>query len=129
MIVNMKEEKSVMIPQKHKNLANSLNNLRKARGLSLSEFSKELGLPKSTLQSILEDGQTTLNTAIRISERLGIPVDALTSETLSVTQFKILDGLLLRLNWYDQLPSHKQEAVRDHMYALIQLIQESQSAD
>ena len=118
-----------MLPQKHKNLAKSLKNLREARGLSLSEFAKELGIPKSTLQSILQDGQTTLHTAIRISERLGIPVDALTNGTLSVEQIRILDGLILRLNWYDQLPKNKQEEVRDHMYALIQLIQGSQAAE
>ena len=59
-----------MVLEKQKNLAENLRNLRIARGLSYTEFSKELDIPKATLQSILADGQTSLHTAIHISEKL-----------------------------------------------------------
>lgn len=45
-----------MTQEKHHNLAENLKNLRSAQGLSLSDFSKELDIPKSTLQAILDGG-------------------------------------------------------------------------
>ena len=114
-----------MVPEKHMNLAESLRNLRKARGLSLAEFSRELDIPKSTLQAILSEGQTSLNTAMHISEKLGIPVDVLTNGVLSAGQIRILDGLMLKLEWYDRLTHEKKKEAAGHVYALVQLIQES----
>ena len=118
-----------MVPKKHKNLAESLRNLQKARRLSLAEFSRELDIPKSTLQAILTDGQTSLNTAMRISEKLSIPIDVLTNGVLSAGQIRILDELMLKLEWYDRLSKEKKKEAAEHVYALIQLIQESHNAD
>lgn len=98
-----------MVPEKHKNLAENLKNMRKSRGLSLTEFPEELDIPKSTLQSILADGQTSLNTAIRISEKLRIPLDVLTSGMLSAEQVRVMDGLLSGVEWFSQLPPDKQK--------------------
>ena len=65
------------------NLGINLRNLRKARGLSMMELSSELDIPKSTLQSIMDGGQTTLYTAMHISRKLRIPLDTLTNGVLS----------------------------------------------
>ena len=114
-----------MVPEKHKNMAKNLKNMRKARGLSLAEFSKELDIPKSTLQSVLADGQTSLNTAIRISEKLRIPLDVLTSGMLSAEQVRVMDGLLSGVEWFSQLPPDKQKETGEHIYALIRIIEEN----
>ena len=113
-----------MTQDKHRNLAENLRNLRSAQGLSLSDFSKELDIPKSTLQAILDGGQTSLHTAICISERLNVPLDTLVNGTLSPDQFRRLDGFLTQLEWYNKLPGEKQAEAREHLLALIRLMQE-----
>ena len=114
-----------MVPEKHKNMAENLKNMRKARGLSLTEFSKELDIPKSTLQSVLADGQTSLNTAFRISEKLRISLDVLTNGILSAEQICVMDGLLSGVKWFSQLPQAKQKETSELIYALIRIIEEN----
>ena len=118
-----------MTEEKHCNFANSLKHLKEARNLSLSEFARALDIPKSTLKSIMEDGQTSLNTALRITEKLGIPIDTLTNGTLSTGQIKILDGLLLQLGWFGRLTPTKQYEACEHVLALIHIIQDSHDPD
>lgn len=113
-----------MSQNKHQNFAENLRNLRSAQGLSLSDFSKELDIPKSTLQSILDNGQTSLHTAICISEKLNVPLDTLINGIISPEQFKRLDGFFSQLEWYNNLPKEKQAEVREHLFALIRLLQE-----
>lgn len=113
---------------KHKNFAESLRNMQKARGLSLVDFAKELDIPKSTLRSIMESGHTSLYTAMRIAEKLAVPLDTLVNGALSTHQLRILDGLMVQLDWFDRLPKAQQEEARRHICALIGYIQES-SAD
>lgn len=108
----------------HANLGVNLRNMRESRGLSLAEFSKELDLPKTTLQSILDHGQTTLYTALHISQRLDIPLDTLTNGVLSQQQFRRLDGFLSDLKWFDGLSKEKQLKIYHHVLSLILLMQE-----
>lgn len=110
--------------QDHANLGENLRNMRSARGLSLAEFSRELDIPKTTLQSILDHGQTSLYTTLHISHKLGIPLDTLTNGVLSGQQFRRLDGFLESLKWFDRLTKKKQEEVCHHVLSLILLMQE-----
>lgn len=114
-----------MTPEKHENFAENLRNLRAMFGLSMSEFSKELDIPKSTLQTVLATGQTTLNTAIRISESLGIPLDVLTDRSMTSNQFKMLERLLYQFDWYLKLSESQQRDVCFYISALIKLVQET----
>ena len=111
----------------HANLGTNLRNLRAARGLSLAEFSQELAIPKTTLQSILEGGQTSLYTALNISRKLSIPLDTLTNGTLTAGQFERLDSFVASLGWYDKLQKKQKKEAYHHIYALIQLMQEGQN--
>lgn len=113
-----------MTSEKSRNFAENLRNLRTALNLSYAEFSQELDVPKTTLQSIMEDGQTTLHTAMHISGKLDIPLDTLTNGRLSPQQIRRLDGFMSHLGWYDRLPEEKQKAVRHHIFSLLQLMQE-----
>lgn len=49
---------------------NNLQVLKEERGLSLTRFSQILDMSRSTLQSVMCDGQTTLDTACRIANAL-----------------------------------------------------------
>ena len=64
--------------EKHEIFAKNLEAIRTYRNQSVGEFSKELGIPKSTLQAVRNSGHTTLDTAIRIADGLGLPLDDLT---------------------------------------------------
>jgi len=78
-----------------------------------------------SLQSIMEDGQTSLHTAIHFSEKLGIPLDILINRKLSEEQFRTQNSLVNLLNWYSKLTKPQLDDACTHMDALIQLIRES----
>lgn len=101
-------------------------NLKKLQGcLSLAEFSRELSIPKSTLQSILKDGNTTLDTALRIANSIETPLDVLTSTTLTPKQFERGNCFLTLLNWYHDLSAEKRQQIQTHLTALLCIIDES----
>ncbi len=107
---------------KPSNLAMNLKKIRIDRHLSLTELSRELGIPKSTLQSILTAGGTTLDTAVRISNSLGISLDTLTSSELSPQQSKLLECFLTVLNWYHDLSPKDQREFDVHLGAILRII-------
>lgn len=98
------------------NFGANLRLLKEERNLSLTEFSKELQIPRTTLQAVLEDGQTSLDTACRISDALNIPLSALTDIRLSHEKLDILKGLFLSMEWYSHLtPEQKEIAARSSL--------------
>lgn len=58
-------------------LAQNLRIYKAIQQVSLRKLAKQLNIPKSTLRSIMKDGNTTLDTALRISENLNISMDML----------------------------------------------------
>ena len=104
---------------RHRNFAKNLNEIRKIKQLSVSEFSKELGIPKSTLQSILKDGQTTLNTALLISEALNIPLDILTQDNFD--KITLANNLLHSLQWYESQDDTYKGKVAFHINKILEL--------
>ena len=59
------------------NLSKNLRDFQTEMRKTLMEFSKEPGIAKSTVQSAMEGGNTTLDTAIRMAEQLGVTLDDL----------------------------------------------------
>lgn len=100
----------------------NLSEIRKARKLSVSELSSELDIPKSTLQSILNDGSTTLYTAIQISNRLDIPLSSLTNESYSGKQTDMLSVILKCFECYTRLPAEDQEKIAYHTKSILNSI-------
>lgn len=64
------------------NLARRLNEIRKKRGLSITEFSEELDISRSSLQSILLcKGNPRTDTIEHIARKLGVsPISLLSSQ-------------------------------------------------
>ena len=58
-------------------LAQRLHELQFDRRMTQAQFSREIGLPRSTLQSIMTDGNTTVDTLIRIANALEVSLDEL----------------------------------------------------
>ena len=92
---------------------NLSKNLRAIRGFKRQvEFSEEIGITKSTLQS-LEKGTTSarLDTLELISSRLGIPVSVLLTDELTPVEHSVLLHILRGMEWYTALPSNEQNSL------------------
>ena len=101
---------------------NLSKNLRAIRGFkSQVEFSGEIGITKSTLQS-LEKGTTyaRLDTLELISNRLGVPVSVLLADELTPVEHSVLLRVLRGMEWYTALPLSEQNS-------LLQWLQETLS--
>jgi len=89
---------------------NLSKNLRAIRGFKTQvEFSEEIGITKSTLQS-LEKGITSarLDTLELISSRLDIPVSVLLTDELTPVEHSVLLHILRGMEWYTALPPEEQ---------------------
>ena len=107
--------------EKENNLSNILKTLRSERGKSLAEFSSELGIPKTTMQSVMNTGNTSLVTLIRISEGLGLSLDELVfGEILAKYGFHV-STMLHDLDCYSKLLGEKQKLFRHHLDELLKL--------
>lgn len=104
---------------RHRNFAKNLDEIRCMKQLTVSEFAKELGIPKSTLRSILKDGQTTLNTALRISEALNTPLDSLTQDNFD--KINLANNLLHSLQWYESQDDTYKGRVAFHINKILEL--------
>lgn len=107
---------------KQRNLAKNLEALRNVNGQSLSEFAKEAGIPKSTLQSVRLSGNTTLDTAIKISEALGIPLDSLVGDDRMAEKIDIVAHMLRSVEWLRSLSSSEREEVALHFRRILEVI-------
>lgn len=79
---------------------------------SLAEFAQELGISKTTLQS-LEKGKSIprMDTLLLISDRLKLPISMLLSEDMKAAGVDILLCLLKQLDWFVELTREEQDAV------------------
>ena len=101
--------------------ARNLEAIRKVNGQSLAEFAKEIGIPKSTLQSIRLSGNTTLNTAIQISDGLKIPLDSLVNDDRLVEKIDIVWYLLHGLDGLQALSIDKRSKIVLHVQKILEV--------
>lgn len=102
--------------------AKSLEAIRKVNNANLTEFSEELDIPKSTLQDILKDGNTSLHTALHIADRLNVPLSTLTSDAIPAENLDVLAAFLKCFDWFSRLPREEQDAAVTHIRALMELL-------
>lgn len=106
------------------NFALRLREIRQEQRLSLTGFAEVLQVPKSTLQSILRCGQTSLDTACRISNTLEVPLSALVDDGYTQPGTESLTSLMRNLNWFICLPEWKQGLVIQMITQLLEVIQD-----
>lgn len=111
------------ITEKSGNFAKNLNLIREFKGWSMAEFAAEIAIPRSTLQTVLNSGQTTLDTALRIAHQLGIPLDTLTNGVLSPQDMSTAFGFLYTLDWYSRISAEEQQEALGCLLTLFRLIQ------
>ena len=109
---------------KHKIFANNLKAIRKAKGLTIAEYSAMLDIPRSTLQNVLVDGHMTLDTAVRISEHLDVSLDALMGDEPLAERFGLLHLMLSGVTWFTNLSAENQTLVLRNIHEILALVQE-----
>ena len=103
--------------------ANNLNLIRDFNRWSMAEFAEETCVPKSTLQTVLTTGQSSLDTALRIARKLGIPLDILTGTVLSPSELEAAHHIFRTLDWFSHLPCDDQQEAFRCLQSLLSLIQ------
>lgn len=103
-------------------LAQNLKSIRKTRKESLMDFSREIGISKSTLQNIERGKGTTLDTVECISRNLGIGTDVLLSCNLARGQLGIIVQLLQETNWFADLSTEDQSEYIAHLDQMTKLL-------
>ena len=103
-------------------LSDNLKAYKEGMGKSLSDFARELSIPKSTIQAAMADGNTTLDTLIRIANALGVSLDELVFGTVSIEAAGKARCLLRQVEWYHFLPADKQEAFQYHFGEILKLM-------
>lgn len=102
--------------------AKNLNALRKSHGWSVGDMATHAGIPKSTMQTALTSGRTTLDTAMRIADGLGLSLDSLVSDDLLVQKISTTQYLLQAVEWFQALSDSEQEEVAQHVQRILELI-------
>ena len=105
---------------KQKTFARNLEAIRRIHGQSLAEFAKAADIPKSTLQSIRLNGHTTLDTAIRISDALGLPLDSLVGDDQMPEKVDLIQHILKSIDWFQTLSADDQEEVLLHFRKILE---------
>lgn len=109
--------------EKHEIFARNLEAIRKINGQSLAEFAREIGISKSTLQSVRISGHTTLDTAVRISDGLNLPLDSLTGDEDLIRKIDIVEYLLRAISWFQVLSIGEREEVIRCFQRILEVIQ------
>ena len=104
------------------NLSSNLKAYQTTRGKNLAEFSAELGIPRSTVQSAMAEGNTTLDTLIRMAVALQVTLDELVFGSVPAKADKLL-RFLRPLHWFASLSLEKQTRFRYHLGEILKLLE------
>ena len=94
----------------------NLEAIREYHNQSIAEFAQEVGIAKSTLQSVRISGNSTLDTAIRIADGLDLPLDSLVGDGHLPEKVDIIQYLLRSIGWFQELSGSERE---ETVYGLI----------
>ena len=101
----------------------NLEAIRAFNGQSIAEFAQEVGIAKSTLHSVrISGGNTTLDTAIRIADRLKLPLDSLVGDEYLPEKVNIIRYLLQSIDWFQELSGSEQEETVFHFQKILEVV-------
>lgn len=107
---------------KENHLSDNLRAYQHARSMTLTELSLEFGIAKSTIQSIMADGNTTLDTLVRIAGATNSSLDELVFGDLPAKQIYDLQFFLGQLEWFTSLPAEKRRRLMFHLLEILRLL-------
>ena len=100
----------------------NLEAIREFNGQSIAEFAQEVGIAKSTLQSVRISGNTTLDTAIRIADGLNLPLDSLVGDDSLSEKASLVQYLLQSISWFRSLSRGEQEEAIFHFQKILEVV-------
>jgi len=114
--------------KKENHLAANLKAYKRERSMTMLECSESLGIPKSTLQTVMKDGNVTLDTLLRISNALGKSLDELVfglTYSGEHRECKITRNMEMVL----QLSIDKKQQLCDHLIGIVELLEAGDGKD
>lgn len=108
--------------EKHEIFAMNLTAIQKDHGQSLQMFADQLNMSKSTLQSVCASGNTTLDTAARIADGLGLPLDSLVGDAALPEKIRLVRSLIQSVEWFRILSPSEQEEVLNHFQRILEVM-------
>ena len=115
--------------KRRNNLSINLKAFQKARHITQTEFAQALDLPKSTLQAVMLDGNTTLETLIHMANALDVTLDELVFDSCLPEKEGMIRWLLTGANWYAEQPAEGQEQLRYHIRSILELLTRDEALD
>ena len=103
-------------------LSENLRAYQKMKGCTQAEFSAELGVPISTLQTILYSGNTTLDTLLHLSDAMDISLDELVLRQKRPEVDARICQLMEEFAWYSEMNEERRKAVWYHVCELVRLV-------
>ena len=103
-------------------LSHNLISYQKARGLSNVEFANELCIGESTLRAIRKNGNTTLDTLMRISDAMGVSLDLLVHDADFSDKMFILKYMASSATWVNKFSEQQIAEISEHIAAIWEII-------
>ena len=108
--------------EKYNLLSQNLRAYQKMRGLSNAEFSRELDISESSLRAVLKNGNTTLDTLIRISMSMDASLDMLVHDRKFTQKMFILKNMQDSAAWLNSFSPEQISEIAKHMVAIWEII-------
>ena len=86
--------------ERNNHLSENLKAYQRAKKKSLAEFSQELGVARSTVQSVMTDGNTTVDTLVRMANALHVSLDDLVFGQLPIKELDDVQLFLRNIGWF-----------------------------
>ncbi len=110
--------------EEYNHLARNLRSYKTTKDLTMKELSNELDIPEATLRNVIKEGNTTLDTVIRISKGLGISLDMLVSDADLPNKLIVLKQIKRAGCWLSELPPEKSDKIASLIAEIWEVISE-----
>ena len=97
--------------KEYNHLSRNLRSYKAAKNLTTKQLSSELDIPEATLRNVMKDGNTTLDTVIRISKGLDISLDMLINDADLPDKLIVLKQIQRAGSWLAELPPEKSDKI------------------
>ena len=104
------------------NLSNNLKAFQRARHITQAEFARELDVPKSTLQTVMLNGNTTLDTLISLADKLNVSLDELVFGDGRTDRERLIKAMLDSGGWFEGQTPDRQDSLCYHVNGLLDIL-------
>ncbi len=113
-----------------KNLTDTMNALRRSRGLSITAFSEEAGISRSSMQSLLKGtGNPRMDTVEQVASRLRLDPAMLLSGALSEQQLNVAVSLLQALDFFSRFSDEEKEKFASLFLEMLSMMKADDQSD